>query len=154
MIAKTKIGGRWHYSVESLDKIFSPRTGRTLALPLKHFGAAGEWLEHSTLVSFLKEYQKEGEVSDLAFGVLGAIRKEKVRRRRVAQLRRWDLAYKQEYRCKCGVLLKPSFEVDHIVELADGGEDCEENLQCLCRDCHGQKTRLSRQKRSKYFSSS
>ena len=31
--------------------------------------------------------------------------------------------------------------VDHIVPLEDGGTDADENLQVLCRSCHGKKTR-------------
>ena len=41
-----------------------------------------------------------------------------------------------------------------IRNLAEGGEDAEENLRAMCRGCHGQKTRRERQQRSKYFSSS
>lgn len=32
------------------------------------------------------------------------------------------------------------FEVDHIVPVADGGEDSRENLQLLCRNCHQKKS--------------
>jgi 5-methylcytosine-specific restriction protein A len=31
--------------------------------------------------------------------------------------------------------------VDHIVPLEDGGSDRDDNLQTLCRSCHGKKTR-------------
>lgn len=30
--------------------------------------------------------------------------------------------------------------VDHIVPLEDGGSDRDDNLQTLCRSCHGKKT--------------
>ena len=61
---------------------------------------------------------------------------------------RWDIAYEQQYRCgMCRQLLHPSFEVDHITELCDGGTDTRENCIALCRNCHGRKTRLVRQKR-------
>ena len=152
MISQTIICGKWHYSRHSLNEIFFPRTGTTLEVPLYRAGLEGEWLEHASLVKFLKSFGQDPHVSDICYGVLQAIQKESVRRRRVSQLRRWDLAYRQEYRCAgCGSLLRPSFEVDHIVELCDGGKDEESNLQCLCRNCHGSKTRASRQRRSKYF---
>ena len=31
-------------------------------------------------------------------------------------------------------------EVDHVIELASGGDDSIENLQVLCRECHKVKT--------------
>lgn len=34
----------------------------------------------------------------------------------------------------------PSKEVDHIVPLAEGGDDSMENLQGLCSSCHSAKT--------------
>lgn len=33
-------------------------------------------------------------------------------------------------------------DVDHIVPLAHGGEDVDDNVQILCRSCHKAKTRL------------
>ena len=35
----------------------------------------------------------------------------------------------------------PATEVDHIVALANGGADTDENRQGLCPDCHEAKTR-------------
>ena len=37
-------------------------------------------------------------------------------------------------------LRKAAADVDHIVPLADGGTDDEDNLQVLCKCCHGLKT--------------
>jgi 5-methylcytosine-specific restriction protein A len=34
----------------------------------------------------------------------------------------------------------PATEVDHIIALAKGGTDAEENLQGLCARCHSRKT--------------
>ena len=39
-------------------------------------------------------------------------------------------------------------EVDHIVEVADGGTNLPSNLQILCASCHDEKTRESRKRRS------
>lgn len=39
---------------------------------------------------------------------------------------------------------RASAEVDHIVPLAQGGEDTLENLQGLCKACHQGKTRAER----------
>tara|TARA_B110000090_G_scaffold134221_2_gene147782 strand:+ start:2294 stop:3067 length:774 start_codon:yes stop_codon:yes gene_type:complete len=72
--------------------------------------------------------------------------------RRLSRAVRYELAYCQQYRCAtCEVLLPPNFEVDHIVELCDGGLDVAENLQCLCANCHSKKTRLARLARDQMF---
>lgn len=40
-------------------------------------------------------------------------------------------------------------EVDHVIELASGGEDSIENLQVLCNSCHKAKTAKYNSKRLK-----
>jgi len=65
---------------------------------------------------------------------------------------RIEIAYKSQYKCNaCKVLLPPTFEVDHIVELRDGGKDEYENLQALCPNCHSLKTRANTLKNNKIF---
>lgn len=39
------------------------------------------------------------------------------------------------------VVLFSDYELDHIVSLANGGEDVIENTQCLCSECHSIKTK-------------
>ncbi|MFE2496012.1 HNH endonuclease [Streptomyces scopuliridis] len=45
-------------------------------------------------------------------------------------------------RCaRCGSLaLAGSVDVDHVRPLARGGEDTDQNVQVLCRECHLAKT--------------
>jgi hypothetical protein len=52
------------------------------------------------------------------------------------------VAFSQKYVCAgtCGALLPPTYETDHILALADGGDNSFENLQCLCNNCHAAKT--------------
>ncbi len=59
---------------------------------------------------------------------------------------RIEIAYRQHYACQlCGLFpLPPTFEVDHIVEIQDGGRDVADNLQALCVACHRDKTRINR----------
>lgn len=40
-------------------------------------------------------------------------------------------------------------EVDHVIELAAGGDDSIENLQVLCKECHKKKTSAFNSKRLK-----
>lgn len=66
---------------------------------------------------------------------------------------RIEIAYRQRYACQlCGLFpIPPTFEVDHIVEIQDGGRDVAENLQALCVSCHRTKTRLNRLSKNTMF---
>lgn len=52
------------------------------------------------------------------------------------------VAAAQQWRCaNCNVLLPAAYELDHVVPLWKGGEDCHEtNAAALCPNCHAQKT--------------
>lgn len=87
---------------------------------------------------------------------------KKRKKRKLNQALRIDIAYRQGYACKqCGKFpIPPTFQLDHIVRLADGGADDVDNLQALCVECHAMKTRsettgrapvVCRQMFSKYF---
>ena len=71
------------------------------------------------------------------------------------QARRWRLWQANPYCATCGRLLDwpRGFEADHIVGLAEGGEDKDRNLQLLCvwwetdgskQGCHELKTQADR----------
>ena len=77
---------------------------------------------------------------------------KKIPKRVLSRSLRIELAYRQEYKCrKCGILLPPDFEVDHVLALEDGGQDVASNLQCLCVPCHSEKTRLNRLRKHHIF---
>jgi hypothetical protein len=84
---------------------------------------------------------------------LGATGRARGRSRQEARLRIW-LRVGPHYAC-CGELIDITpgtsrpFELDHIVPLWQGGEDTDDNRQCLCvsydaegnkRGCHVEKT--------------
>jgi len=51
------------------------------------------------------------------------------------------VASSQQWVCRyCKQLLDASYEIDHIIPLYKGGNNDLNNLQALCRNCHGQKT--------------
>ena len=51
------------------------------------------------------------------------------------------VASNQYWKCKgCKNLLDETYEIDHILALEDNGTNDLENLQALCRNCHGKKT--------------
>jgi hypothetical protein len=65
---------------------------------------------------------------------------------------RIEVAYRTKYCCaSCKMLLPPTFEIDHIIELRDGGKDEYTNLQALCPNCHSIKTRANTLKKNKVF---
>lgn len=65
-------------------------------------------------------------------------------RRRLPEWQRRDIAFAQEWKCRgCAELLRPTFHIDHVAELADGGADERANMQALCVECHAAKTLAS-----------
>lgn len=62
-------------------------------------------------------------------------------RSRLTPYQRASVAAAQSWRCNCcRVLFKALWHVDHVVPLADGGEDDPCNMQALCANCHASKT--------------
>lgn len=43
--------------------------------------------------------------------------------------------------CRAAGRIRQAEEVDHVVPQAEGGTDGLENLQAICRECHGAKTK-------------
>ena len=71
----------------------------------------------------------------------------KKKKRRVSQLTKKIVASNQKWKCKnCENTLDFTYEIDHIIPLYQGGSNEVENLQALCRNCHGRKTMLGRNK--------
>lgn len=81
---------------------------------------------------------------------LAAKRKAKVARKKLSENEKMHILYEQGYKCnRCKESIHPDcFDIDHIVELQDGGSDtCRENLQALCCNCHRKKTAECRRAR-------
>jgi len=61
-------------------------------------------------------------------------------KRSVSDAKKKYVAARQKWRCaSCDNLLSASYEIDHKIRVANGGNDLS-NLQALCRNCHGEKT--------------
>ena len=61
--------------------------------------------------------------------------------RKVSDQLKKIVASQQNWNCKkCKNILDATYEVDHITALEDGGNNHIQNLQALCRNCHGKKT--------------
>lgn len=60
--------------------------------------------------------------------------------RSVSETKKKYVASRQKWRCgKCGQMLEATFEVDHKVELQNGGTNHVDNLWALCPNCHREK---------------
>ena len=58
--------------------------------------------------------------------------------------KKWE-ASQQNWTCNhCSKQLPAWFEVDHKVRLEYGGSNHVDNLEALCRDCHGKKTAMEK----------
>ena len=62
-------------------------------------------------------------------------------KRNITNLQKKIVASNQSWLCNiCKKTLDYSYEVDHIIALCDNGTNEINNLQALCRNCHGIKT--------------
>lgn len=78
---------------------------------------------------------------------------KKIPKRVFSRSLRIEIAFTQKYACNICKLfpIPPTFEIDHILALEDGGQDISSNLQALCVPCHKEKTRLNRLRKNKIF---
>lgn len=64
-------------------------------------------------------------------------------KRSVSETKKKYIASQQNWKCgKCGCQLPAWFEVDHKIRLEHGGDNHINNLEALCRNCHGEKTAM------------
>jgi 5-methylcytosine-specific restriction endonuclease McrA len=112
-----------------------------------------EYMNEDSMINLLQYIHKEsGILMALAIREYFKQQKRSVQKRAYSSTHRIEIAYKSKYTCNmCDVLLPPTFEVDHIVELQDGGSDTYENCQALCNNCHASKTRANVLRRDDTF---
>lgn len=63
-------------------------------------------------------------------------------KKRIAAAGEWSCAM-------CKSLLPASFQIDHVIPLADGGADDASNMHALCANCHADKTQCEAIRRGK-----
>ena len=64
-------------------------------------------------------------------------------KRCVSETKKKYVASLQQWKCnKCKNQLTAWYEVDHKIRLEHGGTNELNNLEALCRECHGQKTAM------------
>ena len=68
---------------------------------------------------------------------------KKSSKRSVSETKKKYVASQQNWKCAhCQNQLTAWFEVDHVQRLEYGGSNNVENLEALCRECHGKKTSM------------
>lgn len=88
--------------------------------------------------------------------------------RRLTRIQKENIAARQYFKCaqsvhnyNCPIWAREEhkgsfgpekYQIDHIIELWEGGTDDESNLQALCLSCHRVKTDRNAKKRAKYKS--
>jgi len=135
-----------------------------LVLIKKHPTDGRSMLEHATqLIKYMPIKKGTKDVitpifdftraTQRAGGISGAPKTPQMRRmlnsgrngtkRSVSETKKKYVASRQNWKCKeCNNQLDATFEVDHLIELRDGGSNHVSNLRALCRNCHGQKTMM------------
>lgn len=108
----------------------------------------GEWMSKKCMQKFLRWYSDTCSYGQLE--VINGIQRAIKPKREMSKKYRWEIAYRQQYKCaECAELLHPkAMDIDHVKPLSEGGEDTPENCQALCANCHAKK---SRGVFSKYF---
>tara|TARA_B000000557_G_C20757711_1_gene435943 strand:+ start:648 stop:1220 length:573 start_codon:yes stop_codon:yes gene_type:complete len=92
----------------------------------------------SKTVGYMPPQEKRMMNSGMVRGSDGRIK------RSVSETKKKYVASQQGWKChKCTKQLEATFEVDHVVSLEDGGSNHIDNLEALCRECHGRKTMMS-----------
>ena len=99
-----------------------------------------KWIDRSSLTRLLNWIIPENRDQQ---AVVRAVLQAMKTSRKVSRKFRWEIAYRQKYKCQvCQELLHPkAMDIDHILALSKGGEDRIENLQALCTNCHAKKSR-------------
>lgn len=154
MIEKVFMLRSWHYNLEDIEKAICENAGpcqMRLLLPQVNYRVMeGKWMAQLDVIKFLDWYI---ETAPTAYGyhingIIKAVKGDIKKSRAVARKYRWNIAYRQGYRCSpsfnpaCSIMLHPqAFEIDHMQELRDGGLDELKNLCALCSNCHAMKTR-------------
>jgi 5-methylcytosine-specific restriction endonuclease McrA len=87
--------------------------------------------------------QNQNNFSNLTGQQKKILNNSRTTKRSVSETKKKYVASSQDWKCKhCNIKLPAWFEVDHVKKLEYGGSNDIDNLEALCRDCHGKKTAL------------
>jgi 5-methylcytosine-specific restriction endonuclease McrA len=93
------------------------------------------------ILPILTMYLEKDSISKLFYNSGNKSNSNKVIRSKLNETKKKVVASSQQWTCStCKQILDASYEIDHIIPLYKGGNNDLNNLQALCRNCHGQKT--------------
>ena len=149
-IPKTLMEGNWFYDWKDIETKVQTHCGPCRfdilmdQCPSKLI-LRDNWMHQKSMLAFLKWYLNACETSYLSTvgAIERAIKEDLKYSRKMSRKYRWEVAYRQGYKCaSCAELLHPkAMDIDHVQALHLGGEDIIANLQALCSNCHARKTR-------------
>ena len=88
-------------------------------------------------------FKNQNQTNNLTHQQRKILAGSKTTKRSVSETKKKYVAANQNWKCKhCSKQLPAWFEVDHVTKLEYGGSNNIENLEALCRDCHGKKTAM------------
>lgn len=109
--------------------------------PLLKMGLSGDSAKHTNTTSSI---QNLPTATQNTYNNVGSNSKKQLHKRSVSQVKKKFVAAQQKWKCNdCQQLLEATYEVDHVIELQDGGSNDISNLVALCRNCHGKKTMMN-----------
>ena len=104
---------------------------------LTYFDNTGLFNSKKDLVQQLNKFSK----SDINIYNKNNKTNNKTYSRNVTESKKKYVASNQSWTCKhCNNMLDATYEIDHITPIYKGGSNNLNNLQALCRNCHGKKT--------------
>ena len=90
-----------------------------------------------------KRMMNSGGVNPYASNINASVGGGRPTKRCVSETKKKFVASNQNWKCAgCNVQLPAWFEVDHKIRLENGGDNHINNLEALCRNCHGKKTSM------------
>lgn len=108
-----------------------------MVLLVKNFGKIKFIIKNILLIlPFITFYFSSDKIIDI-------VREKKIKKnkRNLNNNIKKYVAANQKWKCNsCNNLLDASYEIDHIIPLYKNGTNNINNLQALCRNCHGNKT--------------
>jgi len=114
-----------------------------LISPLLNYSAKFSNTQSGESPQYKRMMNSGGNSNRDANGNIGHTKMANSTKRCVSETKKKFVASNQNWKCAhCSTQLPAWFEVDHKTRLDRGGDNHIDNLEALCRNCHGKKTAM------------